>query len=552
MSKSHHSLPVASDSSSLEEERRAPTIDPGPAGSRPQLTVIPGQAEHPRTVWRARPKAATPQTAPLQADPRGPYAWVLPRRLLFLLDVLATAFACLVAWQVLLDWRWLDSSLADEPTTSHAALLASMSLFMFAGLVWNGGFATGRRISGIDDGLLLVKHLTLAVVLAGALAFVTSGFGTGFTSYSLRVLLAYVALVVTLTAGAGAVAYTWQRRLFRRGEGVRCVVIAGAGAAAAEFERFLQKRRWLGVRSAGVVPVIEAATQSQRLGGLVLTAPVLGGIDDLPRIVAQTGAGEVIVALDEDEHAAFPRLTNVLAEAGIRFRVLPALFETGYVYARGAGLNGLPTVSMRVGGLDRAGSAAKRLLDTFVSAGILLVFSPLLVVVALLVKLTSPGPVFFLQERVGRDGRCFRIVKFRSMYTDAEACLGGLLALNEADGARFKIKDDPRLTPVGRLLRRWSIDELPQFWNVLRGDMSVVGPRPPLPREVDVYKTADLARLRGKPGITGLWQVSGRSDLTFAQMVELDRQYLEHWTLGLDLSIMLRTALAIVRRSGAY
>ena len=189
MTRTHHSPPVADDVPSLAENHRAP-IDPGPAASRQQLTVVPGQAEHPRTVWRARPKAAKPQTAPLQADPRGPYAWVLPRRLLFLLDVLATAFACLVAWQVLLDWRWLDSSLADEPMTSNGALLASISLFMFAGLVWNGGFATGRRISGIDDGLLLVKHLALAVVLAGALAFATSGFGTGFTSYSPRVLLA--------------------------------------------------------------------------------------------------------------------------------------------------------------------------------------------------------------------------------------------------------------------------------------------------------------------------------------------------------------------------
>ncbi len=140
----------------------------------------------------------------------------------------------------------------------------------------------------------------------------------------------------------------------------------------------------------------------------------------------------------------------LLAEAGVRFRVLPALFETGYVYARGAGLNGLPTVSLRVGGLDRAGSAAKRLLDTFVSAGVLLVLSPLLAVIALLVRLTSPGPVFFLQERVGRDGRTFQMVKFRSMYADAEARLGGLQALNEADGAWFKIRDDPRVTRVGR------------------------------------------------------------------------------------------------------
>jgi lipopolysaccharide/colanic/teichoic acid biosynthesis glycosyltransferase len=144
------------------------------------------------------------------------------------------------------------------------------------------------------------------------------------------------------------------------------------------------------------------------------------------------------------------------------------------------------------------------------------------------------------------------MVKFRTMYEDAEARLAEVAHLNEGEDVLFKIRDDPRVTPVGRFLRRWSMDELPQCWNVLKGEMSVVGPRPPLVREVEAYDTPHLARLKGKPGITGLWQVSGRSDLTFEQMVDLDRYYLEHWSLGLDLSIMLRTVLAVVRREGAY
>jgi exopolysaccharide biosynthesis polyprenyl glycosylphosphotransferase len=222
------------------------------------------------------------------------------------------------------------------------------------------------------------------------------------------------------------------------------------------------------------------------------------------------------------------------------------------VYARSAGLNGLPTVALRVEAVDRARTAGKRLMDTFIAAGTLFVLSPLLLLVAALVKLTSPGPVFFRQERVGSDGRHFFMIKFRSMYAGAEARLKDLMDLNEGENVLFKIRIDPRVTPVGRFIRRWSIDELPQFFNVLRGEMSVVGPRPPLPREVRLYETSQLARLRGKPGITGLWQVSGRSDLTFARMVELDRHYLEHWSLGLDVRIMLRTVMAIVRRKGAY
>ena len=547
MSQLHHSSPVADESASLALHSSGE--------SQPALSVVSDDAvaATPSAVWRARPAAAEPVAEPRpQIGLRDPFAWRMPRRLLFLLELLATATACLVAWQILLDWRWLDPSLPDESMASHGALLGGISLLMFAGLALDGAFSTRRRISGVDDGLLLVKHLLVAGVLVTLVAIVTSGFGTGFTAYSVRVVAAYVTLVAALTAAAGVVAYTWQRRMFRSGDGVRHLVIAGAGAAAAEFERFLQKRQWLGVRCAGIVPVLGAPTQSQRLGGLVLAAPVLGGVDDLARVVREADAGEVVVALDEDERAAFPALTRALVAAGIPFRVLPALFELGYAPACEAGLNGLPTVTLRVDSLARAQRAAKRVLDVVVATALLVALSPLLALVAALVKLTSPGPVFFRQERIGRDGRSFGILKFRSMCADAEACLGDLLPLNEADGALFKIKDDPRVTPVGRFIRRWSIDELPQFFNVLRAEMSVVGPRPPLPREVFLYETADLARLKGKPGITGLWQVSGRSELTFAQMVDLDRSYLEHWSLGLDLRIMLRTALAIVRRKGAY
>jgi len=485
-------------------------------------------------------------------DPRGAYAWVLPRRLLFFLEALGTAVAVLLAWGVLVDWRWLDASLTDAALGSHGGLLAGMSMIMFAGLLWDGAFSDARRISGIDDGLLLLKHLAIAVVFTLAAAVVTRGFGTGYIDYSARVVTAYVTLVVLLTAGAVVASYSWQRRMFHRGEGVRHLVIVGAGAAAAEFERFLLKRRWLGVRCAGIVPVLPGPTESQRLGGLVLVAPVLGGVSELPHVLRRTGASEVVVALDDDERATFPRLARLMAAEDIPFRVLPGLFQEGYAPACAAGLNGLPTVALRVEPADRAKRATKRVLDVLVSLSVLVVAALPLAVATVLVKLSSPGPVFFRQERVGRDGRTFKMVKLRTMYADAESRLSGLLHLNEAEGALFKMKDDPRVTPVGRLLRRWSVDEFPQFWNVLRGDMSIVGPRPPLVREVSLYETPQLARLMGKPGITGLWQVSGRSELTFEQMVDLDRAYLEQWSLGLDLSIMLRTALAIVRRKGAY
>jgi lipopolysaccharide/colanic/teichoic acid biosynthesis glycosyltransferase len=192
--------------------------------------------------------------------------------------------------------------------------------------------------------------------------------------------------------------------------------------------------------------------------------------------------------------------------------------------------------------LDRGGAAVG-----------LLVLAPLLLVVAALVKFTSPGPVLFRQERVGVRGTTFRMRKFRTMTVDAEERLGELEHLNEhAGGPLFKIRDDPRITPLGRVLRRWSLDELPQLIDVLTGAMSLVGPRPPLAREVEQYEHDVHRRLLVKPGITGLWQVSGRSDLSWDETVRTDLWYVENWSFGLDLMIVLRTLRAVLRRSGAY
>ena len=195
----------------------------------------------------------------------------------------------------------------------------------------------------------------------------------------------------------------------------------------------------------------------------------------------------------------------------------------------------------------------KQVLDLVLGAAALLALSPLLVVVAAAIKLESRGPVFFTQTRVGRWGRLFAIWKFRSMYVDAEARKAALAATNEmAGGVTFKMRDDPRITRVGRLIRRGSIDELPQLWNVLRGDMSLVGPRPPLPSEVAEYALSDRRRLEVKPGITCLWQVSGRSEIPFDRQVELDVEYIESHTLRQDLSILLRTIPAVLLGKGAY
>lgn len=197
-------------------------------------------------------------------------------------------------------------------------------------------------------------------------------------------------------------------------------------------------------------------------------------------------------------------------------------------------------------------AGSKRVLDFLGALALLLVLFPLFVVLAILVKLTSPGPAFFRSTRVGLCGVTFPFIKFRTMYADAEDRLADLQAQNEKDGPIFKIKKDPRTTPIGKFLRRTSLDELPQLWSVLTGQMSLVGPRPPLPREVLEYDDLSRERLRVKPGITCYWQISGRSNLSFAEWMELDRKYIQEMSFFTDLSILLRTPLAVIRGDGAY
>jgi exopolysaccharide biosynthesis polyprenyl glycosylphosphotransferase len=194
----------------------------------------------------------------------------------------------------------------------------------------------------------------------------------------------------------------------------------------------------------------------------------------------------------------------------------------------------------------------KRILDIAGSLSLLLLLAPLLLTIALLVKLTSRGPVLFVSERVGLCGKVFPFYKFRSMYVDAEARLADLHGQNEREGPIFKMKNDPRITPLGRFMRKFSLDELPQLWNVFVGHMSLVGPRPPLPREVAQYDDYMLERLSVRPGLTCYWQIMGRSDLTFEQWMELDHRYLREMSVWVDLKILMLTPAAVLRGEGAY
>jgi exopolysaccharide biosynthesis polyprenyl glycosylphosphotransferase len=267
----------------------------------------------------------------------------------------------------------------------------------------------------------------------------------------------------------------------------------------------------------------------------------------------RTEAREVILVGAEllpDEE--FLELLRSVRLRGIPLRVVPgalALMRSRPAVSQSLGL---PLLEVSYPRLDNSQRALKRALDVTVSLGGLLLLSPLFLAVAVAIRLGSPGPILFRQKRIGADGRVFICYMFRSMYEGAERRQAELEPLNEADGPVFKIKDDPRVTPAGRLLRRWSVDELPQLVNVLKGEMSLVGPRPLPVRDFYRMEEAHKRRLEAVPGMTGYWQISGRSNLSFEEMVRLDLYYIENWSLSFDVKIILRTLGAVVRREGAY
>jgi exopolysaccharide biosynthesis polyprenyl glycosylphosphotransferase len=277
--------------------------------------------------------------------------------------------------------------------------------------------------------------------------------------------------------------------------------------------------------------------------------PLLGPISELERLVSAYGVDELIIALPAARREQVSRVIARGFHRHVQVKFLPGMDELLPQRFEVHNLGG-----RRYIGFAPVASVSwiKRAVDMVLTSLGLLAISPLLIGIAIAVKLDSRGPILYRQERVGKDGRRFRIYKFRSMVIDAERLLAELRGQNEASGPIFKIRKDPRITRVGAFLRRWSLDELPQLLNVLKGEMSLVGPRPPLPSEVDEYEDWQLGRLRAAPGLTGLWQVSGRSEVPFHDMVRLDLHYIRNWSLGLDVEIMLRTVPAVLTSRGAY
>lgn len=341
------------------------------------------------------------------------------------------------------------------------------------------------------------------------------------------------------------------RRL--RGDSMSRLLLVGGPSAVAHLASSLYRSR-----ESGYLPI--AAYMPGRYEPFDLTQesglPILGTKPDAPSIIEaiiKCQADAVAVSAGVQLHPQTLRhLGWELASRNIGLIMAPALTDIAGPRIHTQQVAGLPLIHVTTPTLEGGQRVAKRLFDVVVSGLLIVLFAPIMAIVALIVKMDSPGPVFFRQERVGIEGKPFGMLKFRSMVVNAEEKLAELAHRNEGTGVLFKIKDDPRITRAGRFLRKYSLDELPQLLNTFAGSMSLVGPRPPLPSEVEAYEQDVRRRLLVKPGLTGLWQVSGRSNLSWQDSVRLDLYYVENWSLAGDLVIILRTVRAVFHSTGAY
>src|SRR5271157_4766101 len=463
----------------------------------------------------------------------------------------------------------------DGITILGAATLATLYEFHTGPVAGARGFWHGTLIHGRSMGILLALlcgftisliitsrrlHLYSPTRLNGFLHEQRLSVQACFTSGLLLTGTLYLVhaediprSIVLITVGLVTVLLSLRRlayrvrlyRRFERGVGTRNVLIVGTGPEAHALRHHLESIRHLGYTFKGFIDFPGSGS-----GFTSTSGDVVGTLDTLFQHTRKQFVDEIFFTSPCERGI----IQDVLEQArthGVDLRVVPDMYDGLAWNSPIEYIGQFPTIPLHRGHVPEIGLLMKRGLDIVFSSLALTVLSPVLLAIAIVVKLDSHGPVFYSSERIGKKGRVFRCTKFRTMVRDAEKRRGDVMHMNERDGVLFKISNDPRITKVGRFLRKYSLDELPQFFNVLRGDMSVVGPRPPIASEVREYKLSHLRRLDVTPGITGLWQVQGRQDPSFDSYVSLDVTYIDNWSILLDVKIILRTVAVVLAGTGS-
>jgi exopolysaccharide biosynthesis polyprenyl glycosylphosphotransferase len=459
-------------------------------------------------------------------------------------DAILINIAFAVAYWIRYELQWLRAvdPAYDVPFSVFIPFALILTVLLLLAYRQGGLYRLHQRATWFDDLYTIINGTTTGIVIMVVVVFVTSP-----TFYSRLIFFYAGAFIVVLLSFSRLIMHIWVRHLRRQGVGVARAIIVGAGEVGRTVMRTIVAHADLGYEIVGFVDddPAKGATDIGRFKGL-------GSLDNLARLVQDEVIDEVIITLPWQYHRKIMAIMAQCERENVRARIVPDLFQMTLSRMSIAEVGGIPLIGVKQVRISPIVRILKRVVDVVFSLSVLFFCAPLMGLIALVIKLDSPGPVLFPQERMGKGGKPFTLYKFRSMTVGADEKKELLRNFNEAEGPIFKMKDDPRVTRLGRLLRRLSLDELPQFYNVLRGDMSLVGPRPPLQSEVTQYQAWHTRRLDVAPGITGLWQVSGRSELPFDEMALLDIYYIEHWSPALDLKIFLRTIPTVLFGDGAY
>jgi exopolysaccharide biosynthesis polyprenyl glycosylphosphotransferase len=466
--------------------------------------------------------------------------WVLTA-VLIVADALTLVLAFYASWAI----RYVAEIGPEIEETNYvpfsifAPLLFGLIPITWLTFAFSGLYRQRRGTEWYDDIAAIFRNTSLTTMALFAGVSLLRYPATSRLTFILAWLLGFLCVI----AGRALVQLV-ATLLHRRGIGVERVLVVGGNNLGRIIMQSLAARAHLGYQVVGFVDD-DRASDFGRFHHL-------GGLDDVEQIANRERIDHVLVALPSASHAAILRIVDHCRQGQVSFRLVPDLYEMSLNRVDVDTVSGIPLIGLKDVSIVGWNAVTKRAIDVTVSGLALLAFSPILAVVALLIKLESAGPVLYRHIRIGKNRQPFTMYKFRSMRQNADRERTALLSEIDGDKRLFKDRQDPRRTRVGTFIRRWSIDELPQFWNVLVGDMSVVGPRPQIPPEVASYEEWHYKRLAVSPGLTGLWQVSGRSELTFDEMVIYDIYYIENWSLGLDFRILLRTLPAVLQGRGAF
>jgi exopolysaccharide biosynthesis polyprenyl glycosylphosphotransferase len=427
--------------------------------------------------------------------------------------------------------------LSSTSVTGYAGLAVAWPLLLGV----TGAYSSRVFSSGSDEYRRIGRAALLLLALAGLISY------AGKVDLS-RTLVVAVPVLTMATFMVRFTARQRLRRLWSRGLCTRRVVVVGRGGAVLDLAAQLERERY-----GGLQVVAACVTEADRVRVRQARGLPLAGLDDVLAMAEEHRADTIAVTSASETAAEYLRkLSWQLEGTGLELLVAPGLVEVAGPRLHIRPFEGLPFLSVEQPRFEGWQRVVKGGMDRLLAGTALVLLAPVLLAIAVAVRASSPGSVLYRQERVGLGGTSFTMLKFRSMVADADQQRATLQEQNISDGLLFKIRNDPRVTPVGRWLRRHSLDELPQLINVLTGSMSLVGPRPPLPGEVAHYDSSVSRRLLVKPGLTGLWQISGRSDLPWEEAVRLDLRYVENWSLALDALILWKTGRAVLSSSGAY